>query len=74
VPPDGAAAELIRDSGAGVVVAPEDVDGIAAALRDLHARWREGSLQANVLSDEWKEKVSRRSRVADLAQLLERIA
>jgi glycosyltransferase involved in cell wall biosynthesis len=74
VPPDGAAAQLIRDSGAGVVVAPEDVDGIATALRDLHARWREGSLQANVLSDEWKEKVSRRSRVADLAQLLERIA
>jgi glycosyltransferase involved in cell wall biosynthesis len=74
VPPDGAAAELIRESGAGVVVAPEDVDGIASALRDLHARWRDGSLQANVLSDEWKEKVSRRSRVADLARLLERIA
>jgi glycosyltransferase involved in cell wall biosynthesis len=73
VPPDGAAAELIRESGAGVVVAPEDVDGIATALRDLHARWRDGSLQANVLSDEWKEKVSRRSRVADLARLLERI-
>ena len=74
VPPDGAAAELIRESGAGVVVAPEDVEGIASALRDLHARWRDGSLQANVLSDEWKEKVSRRSRVADFARLLERIA
>ena len=56
VPPDGAAAELIRESGAGVVVAPEDVDGIASALRDLHARWRDGSLQANVLSDEWKDE------------------
>ena len=29
VPPDGAAAELIREAGAGVVVAPDDVDGIA---------------------------------------------
>ena len=34
VPPDGAAAELIREAGAGVVVAPEDVEGIAAALRE----------------------------------------
>src|SRR5262249_39103540 len=34
VPPDGAAAALIRDAGAGVVVAPEDVDGIAVALTD----------------------------------------
>ena len=37
VPPDGAAAELIRTANAGVVVAPDDVDGMAAALRDLHA-------------------------------------
>ena len=44
VPPDGAAAELIRDAGAGVVVAPDDVDGMVAALRDLHARWRAGTL------------------------------
>src|SRR5207244_8644022 len=36
VPPDGAAAELIRATGAGVVVAPDDVEGIGAALQDLH--------------------------------------
>src|SRR5207249_6968796 len=39
VPPDGAAAELIRETGAGVVVDPEDVDGLAQALRDLHVEW-----------------------------------
>ena len=44
VPPDGAAAELIRETGAGVVVAPEDVDGIASALAGLEADWREGRL------------------------------
>src|SRR5207237_1108170 len=33
VPPEGAAAELIRDAGAGVVVAPDDVDGMAAVPR-----------------------------------------
>ncbi len=36
VPPEGAAAELIRDTGAGMVVAPEDVEGIKAALGELH--------------------------------------
>jgi glycosyltransferase involved in cell wall biosynthesis len=74
VPPEGAAAELIRDAGAGVVVAPEDVDGIEAALRDLHGRWRAGALEAPALSEEWRQKVSRRTRVEELARLLERVA
>jgi glycosyltransferase involved in cell wall biosynthesis len=71
VPPDGAAADLIRQTGAGVVVAPDDVDGMAAALRDLHARWKAGSLVGSPLSEEWRDKVSRQSRVEDLARLLE---
>jgi glycosyltransferase involved in cell wall biosynthesis len=74
VPPDGAAASLINDTGAGVVVAPEDVAAITAALRDLHARWRHGALAAAPLSDEWRRRVSRRTRVEELAQLLERLA
>jgi glycosyltransferase involved in cell wall biosynthesis len=74
VPPDGAAAELIRETGAGVVVAPEDVDGIAAALRTLHERWRAGDLGDVELSADAQAKVSRRSRVEDLAKLLERVA
>ena len=40
VPPDGAAARLIRETGAGVVVAPEDVAGIRDALIGLHRRWK----------------------------------
>lgn len=74
VPPDGAAAELIRDSGAGLVVAPEDVEGMTAALRDLHDRWRAGTLEATGLSEDWRTKVSRRTRVEELARLLERVA
>jgi glycosyltransferase involved in cell wall biosynthesis len=74
VPPDGAAAELIRDTGSGVVVAPDDVEGLTAALRDLHGRWRAGTLGAVGLSDEWRERVSRRARVRDLADLLESLA
>ena len=44
VPPDGAAAELLRETGAGVVVAPDDVDGIARELTALRDRWRAGAL------------------------------
>ncbi len=73
VPPDGAAAELIRETGAGVVVAPDDVDGIAAALRDLHGRWRAGELDETPLQEEWRRKISRRARSQDLARLLEEV-
>jgi glycosyltransferase involved in cell wall biosynthesis len=73
VPPDGAAAGLLRDTGVGTVVAPDDVDGIAAALRELHGRWRAGSLDETPLSEEWRDKVSRRARVEDLARLLDEL-
>jgi glycosyltransferase involved in cell wall biosynthesis len=74
VPPDGAAAGLIRDAGAGVVVAPDDVDGMAAALQNLHARWQAGTLEGAPLSEEWRDRVSRRARVEELARLLEGLA
>ncbi len=74
VPPDGAAAALIREAGAGEVVAPDDVDGMVAALRDLHERWRTGTLDAPPLSEEWRTRVSRRARVEELARVLEALA
>jgi glycosyltransferase involved in cell wall biosynthesis len=43
VPPDGAAARLLRKTGAGPIVAPDDVEGAAAALRDLRDRWDGGN-------------------------------
>ena len=74
VPPDGAAAKLIRDTGVGLVAAPEDVDGIRAALVAMHARWRAGELDAPPLSDEWREELSRGRRVEQLADLLRSLA
>ena len=73
VPPDGAAAQLLRDTGAGVVVAPDDIDGIARELTALRDRWRAGELGSPGLSDEWRRKVSRSARVQELADLLERL-
>jgi glycosyltransferase involved in cell wall biosynthesis len=74
VPPDGAAAGLIRESGAGVVVAPDDVTGMVEALWALHKTWKEGDPLEATLTDEWRDRVSRRARVADLARLLEEVA
>ena len=70
VPPDGAAAELIEATGAGVVAPPDDPAAIADALRGLVERYEAGALDGTPLSEEWRDKLSRRSRVQELAELL----
>src|SRR3954452_3020563 len=70
VPPDGAAAQLIRETSAGVVAPPEDEDAIRDALLALHGRWQAGELDGPPLSDEWRAKLSRATRVEELADLL----
>ena len=74
VPPDGAAAELVRDTGAGFVAPPEDVPAIRDAILELHARWQAGMLDGTPLSPEWREQLSRATRVEELAELLESLA
>jgi glycosyltransferase involved in cell wall biosynthesis len=74
VPPDGAAAELVRETGAGTVVAPDDVEGMRAALEELHARFADGGLRDTELSEELRERLSRRARVEEVADLLRELA
>jgi glycosyltransferase involved in cell wall biosynthesis len=74
VPPTGSAANLIRESGAGVVVAPDDVGGIREALIGLEARWRVGRLNGAPLPDELRERISRRKRVQELSELLLKVS
>ena len=74
VPPDGAAAQLVRDTGAGVVAGPDDVAGLRDALLELHARWRDGGLEGTPLSPEWRDRLSRGRRVEELADLLRSLA
>ncbi|MEX2211323.1 MAG: glycosyltransferase [Gaiellaceae bacterium] len=74
VPADGAAAALIRETGAGVVAAPEDVPALRAALRGLHARWRAGQLDGTPLPPEQRERLSRAARAEELAELLRAVA
>jgi glycosyltransferase involved in cell wall biosynthesis len=70
VPPDGAAAELIRDTGAGIVAAPDDTGAIREALEELHARWRRDELSDVELAEAWRRRLSRRTRVEEMATLL----
>jgi glycosyltransferase involved in cell wall biosynthesis len=70
VPLDGAAAALIRETGAGVVAAPDDPGAIRAALGELHRRWQEGGLADVELPPEWHDRLSRRTRVEEMAAVL----
>jgi glycosyltransferase involved in cell wall biosynthesis len=74
VPTNGAAARLIREADAGVVVAPDDVAGIREALAGLAARWRAGRLNGAPLPPELRDRISRRKRVEELSELLLRLA
>ncbi|HET7807453.1 MAG TPA: glycosyltransferase family 4 protein [Gaiellaceae bacterium] len=70
VPIDGAAATLVRETGAGIVVAPDDEKGIREALVGLHARWKAGRLGNGYLSEGDRRRLSRTTRVEELAELL----
>jgi glycosyltransferase involved in cell wall biosynthesis len=74
VPLDGAAAELMRETGAGVVAAPDDVSALTAALAELHSRWRAGTLNGTPLSAEDRERLGRGARVEELAEVLRALA
>jgi glycosyltransferase involved in cell wall biosynthesis len=70
VPPDGVAAELVRRADAGVVVAPDDVPALKAAISGLRARWEKGALENGSLPPELKDELSRRTRSQEFADLL----
>jgi glycosyltransferase involved in cell wall biosynthesis len=71
VPPDGVAAQMVREAGAGVVVPPDDVESISAALDGLVKRWKAGALDGAPLEPALKERLSRKTRTRELANLLE---
>ena len=74
VPPDGHAAELVRETGTGVVVPPDDVGAIATALAELERRWREGTLDGSPLSPGLRARLDRRAGAERLAEILRGVA
>jgi glycosyltransferase involved in cell wall biosynthesis len=73
VPPEGAAAELIEETGAGIVAPPDDVPALVAALRVLHDAWAGGTLDGAPLSPADRERLGRGARVEELADLLREV-
>jgi glycosyltransferase involved in cell wall biosynthesis len=68
--PDGAAARLLARSGAGIVVPPDDVDAICAALRRaIQARRRSGS----AVEPDWEfvRRFERRALAREFADVLD---
>jgi glycosyltransferase involved in cell wall biosynthesis len=74
VPPDGAAAELVRATGTGVVAPPDDPEALREALAGLHARFANGGLPDVELEPAWERTLSRRARVEDMAEILRSLA
>ncbi|MGQ9829599.1 MAG: glycosyltransferase family 4 protein [Roseiflexus sp.] len=64
-----AAAELIEELNAGIVVAPDDVEGICRALEWFHARWRSDALPTRV--DPRVQRFDRRRLTGELARVFD---
>jgi glycosyltransferase involved in cell wall biosynthesis len=71
VPPNGAAANLIRGIGAGRVVDGDDAEGISRELEALVDEWLAGGPDDIELTDEVRDRLSRRSRARELARVLQ---
>ncbi len=74
VPPNGAAANLIRGIGAGRVVDGGDADGISTELEALVDEWLADGSPDVELSDDLRDRLSRRSRSRELARVLDGVA
>jgi glycosyltransferase involved in cell wall biosynthesis len=70
VPPEGAAAELLRETGAAWIADPDDPDAILAELRSARDAWADGSLAERTLDPVWRERLDRRTRAAEMARVL----
>ncbi len=70
VPPEGVAARMIRELDAGLVVDPDDELAISRALEQLIDTWAGPGLPDNTYPDSLPERISRRSRSREMAELL----
>ena len=74
VPPDGAAAALLRSAGAGDVVDSDDTAAQSRALEAMVDRYQNGGLADIELPAGLAEGMSRRARAGELAAVLHAVA
>ncbi|MBN2562242.1 MAG: glycosyltransferase [Phycisphaerae bacterium] len=72
VPLEGAAACVLRRFGGVWLCDPEDVEGIARALRDLYGRWLAGTLKASRSAESLRE-YTREYQAGQLAACLDSV-
>jgi glycosyltransferase involved in cell wall biosynthesis len=70
VPPDGAAAELLRSAGHDWIADPDDVDAIAITLERLVDGWIANRLPDVVIPPELRASLDRRARAEEMAGVL----
>jgi glycosyltransferase involved in cell wall biosynthesis len=69
----GAAADLVREAQAGVVVDPEDIEAIADQIKELYLRWVDGALNRQQAKPEVVERYERSALTGQLAAVLNEI-
>jgi glycosyltransferase involved in cell wall biosynthesis len=70
VPPEGAAAKLLDETGAAWIADPDDADAILAALRSARDAWAADSLGERTLDPEARIRLDRRTRAVEMADVL----
>jgi glycosyltransferase involved in cell wall biosynthesis len=70
VPPEGDAAALLRDTGSAWIADPDDERAIGAALAAAVAAWEADRLGERRLSPASRERLDRRTRARELADVL----
>ena len=67
VPPEGAAADLLRATGAAWIADPDDPVAILGALRAARDAWADGTLAERTLDPVWRARLDRRTRAGEMA-------
>jgi glycosyltransferase involved in cell wall biosynthesis len=70
VPPEGDAATLLRDTGSAWIADPDDEAAIGTALAEAVTAWEADALGTRQLTLVWRERLDRRTRARELAELL----
>jgi glycosyltransferase involved in cell wall biosynthesis len=70
VPPEGAAADLLRATGAAWIADPDDPDAILTSLTAARDAWAGGALAERTLDPVWRERLDRRTRAVEMAAVL----
>ena len=74
VPPEGIAADLLRSTGFARIADPDDVGAIRVQLEDLVEAWRAGDLGDRPLPADLRERLDRRTRASEMADVFRSVA